>query len=379
MTIPHIWYQKSQWIIRLTAVFWLIAKIGTFKLWTADRLLPLVPPFAFLENIPNSVHLFLYIVVLCHLFFTLINTNCRWIYFSTIFFEILSCALDQNRWQPYIYQYILIFLFAGIFFKKNIKFINLLQFLLIVIYFNSGLHKLNSGFLYNVWQNMILHRFIGLDYTTIQSPWLYQSGYILGLIETFAGIALCFTRFQNRAAWIMIGMHVFILVLITPIGLNYNVIVWPWNVLMIGLLYLIFVKKEQTETLNWIKLFSGKNMILFVLLGIMPLTNFFGIWDHFLSFNLYSGSSMKMEICIENPQETKQFEPYYSSKKTFCKTQSVIQSDDWALKELHIVVYPEKRVYEKIIQKWKLSNPNAKAVFHIYKYPYRKNDIFTYQ
>lgn len=104
-----------------------------------------------------------------------------------------------------------------------------------------------------------------------------------------------------------------------------------------------------------------------------------GLWDNFLSFNLYSGGTKYLEICLKNPENLNNKEIYVIKKGKICNNNSAIQVQDWSLKELNITVYPERRVLIDIINKWKQNNPNCNAVFHIYSYPYKKENIETFE
>ena len=259
--------------------------------------------FHFLENIPNYVHLFLLISFFISIILVILYPNKKPFLLAVFIIEISSCLLDQNRWQPYEYQFLLTFIFYIVYDNKK-QFLNYFTFLLLIIYLNSGLHKINGSFLYVVWEKMILNRFLGFEFEEIKMYGLHYYGLLLGLIEVLAAIGLFFKRSKKIAALLLIGMHLFILLMISPFGLNYNSIVWPWNFMMIIVLYLAFIPNDSI-TISIKKIVSGFNSVPFVLIGIMPFFCFIGLWDNFLSFNLYSGRTKFLEICIENPENLK--------------------------------------------------------------------------
>lgn len=371
---------KAEVIIQVTSAFWFLIKLFSYKLWLSSRFFPLSPISKSLENIPNSIHLTLLTVFFVCILLVVFFPNKKYLIKIVLLVEIISCCLDQNRWQPYEYQFILTFIFYAIYFNNKKQFINYFCFLLLIIYFNSGLHKLNGAFLYTVWENMILHRFLNIEYEQIKGFGLYihYSGLFLGIVESLAALGLLFTKTQKVAALFLIVMHIFILAMISPLGLNYNAIVWPWNILMILLLYLVFVhNKSQLIFLK--NLVKGLNFIPFIVVGILPFFCFVGLWDNFLSFNLYSGGTKYLEICLKTPENLNNKEIYVIKKGKICNNNSAIQVQDWSLKELNITVYPERRVLIDIINKWKQNNPNCNAVFHIYSYPYKKENIETFE
>ena len=114
----------------------------------------------------------------------------------------------------------------------------------------SGLHK-NDTFLNSRWSTMILKRFFKITALAYIMKWIYYSGYILSVIESFAGISLLFFKTRKAAVVTLMGMHFFILLLIGPFGLHYNKVVWPWNIAMIMYLYFFFIKNEKTAAQNF--------------------------------------------------------------------------------------------------------------------------------
>ena len=52
---------NKNYLAKLTCLFWLIAKILSYKLWIADRFFPIIPPFNFLLIIPNFIHTILFV------------------------------------------------------------------------------------------------------------------------------------------------------------------------------------------------------------------------------------------------------------------------------------------------------------------------------
>jgi hypothetical protein len=369
---------KKNTLVTITCIVWFFTKLFSYNLWHADRLFPVVPPFAFLENIPNIIHLGLFWVVLMGLLLIPFHHNNKYLLFFILLVEFCSCMLDQNRWQPYEFQFFLTLLFA-LFYRNNPKqFINYFSFLLVVIYIQSGLHKLSGAFLYSVWEHMILQRFFGFSREIIQNIYLHYSGLLVGLFEFGAGVGLLVFKRKRRVALLLIGMHFFILLVLSPIGINHNSIVWPWNAAMIVFLYVLFCTKKQMH-IQWRGLVSGYNKIHFVYLGIMPFFCFLGLYDNYLSFNVYSGTAMRLEICIENPEKASEYKPYFQKKGALCKSEASIRLNNWSLKEMNIIAYPEERVFRSIIKKFKERNPDVQAHYFISHYPFQAEQCKQYE
>ena len=368
---------KTNLILKFTSVFWIFTKLFSYNLWHSERLFPLIPPFDFLENIPNFIHLSLFFFALAGIAFVGFFPKNKFILGITIIIEISSCLLDQNRWQPWEYQYLLTFLFHFFYFKNQKQSINYFSFLLIVLYLNSGLHKLNGSFLYVVWEKMILIKFLGLNFNQINNTYIHFAGLFLGLIEVLSAIGCLFFKNKKIFALLLVGMHLFILVLVSPIGVNYNSIILPWNVLLIILILIVFYNNDSKVSFS--NLIIGFNKIPFILLGILPFFCFLGLYDNFFSFNLYSGSLKYFRICVDENKISPKYKPYFDNIKSNCGTKKVISGNDWSLKELNVVIYPEVRFYKGIIKKWKEKNPDSDAQFFIYQYPFGPENFVEYK
>ncbi len=345
-------------LLRITCLFWLLAKLIGWKVWLSNRLFPLVPPFDWLNGIPPFVHIVLFIVSLSCLVLLLFLPEKKTIGIVLLIAELMSCSLDQTRWQPWEYQYVLMLFLLLINRKNHTALFSALCFLLAVTYIYSGLGKLNTHFLDSVWSRMMLTRFFHAPSAFTQNSVVYYSGYTLAVIELLAGIGLLFRKTQALSAACLIAMHVFNLLLLGPLGLRYNIIVWPWNVVMILLLYLLFRSNASIQP-NYRLLTAGFNKILF-LVGILPALSFIGWWDYYLSFNLYTGATPKMIICIGDSTEARNLMPYQSKKiSAKCKGVVSVNIQNWAFAEMRVPPYPEKRVYRIIEKKLQQQYPLA--------------------
>ena len=124
---------KKVIIVRIVCFFWLIAKLMSWKLWLAKRLFPLVPAVKFLFVSP-SIHLILFILSLGFISMLLLFPKLKLLTVIVILLEVASCMLDQNRWQPWEFQYIFIFLAISVN-KKDKDAVSSIAFMLSCIYF----------------------------------------------------------------------------------------------------------------------------------------------------------------------------------------------------------------------------------------------------
>jgi hypothetical protein len=367
--VKKIWPQmpvkvNTSIIIGTISICWLFAKILTFKLWLTNRLFPIVPPLEWLHA-PAFVHWALYISSIFLLLAIFILPNKKILYAALLVTEICSCVLDQNRWQPWEYQYLFTLFILLVNKKENV--LEVYIFLISLIYIYSGLNKFNPNFLWLVWDNMMLQGFFKLSIAQAHQTMLYHSGYILALIECSCGIAFLFLPSRKIAGYFLIVMHLFILLVVGPFGLGYNKVIWPWNVLMILHVFFIITQKKQI-TLSIKNLAQGWNKLVIVCWAILPIFSIWGLWDHYLSSNLYSGTLPKAVICIADTSKTTNLKKYYNKADLLhkCNGKVLINLQTWSMMEMEAPVYPQMRVYKKIELDFYKKYPLANATFVYY-------------
>ncbi|MES2431491.1 MAG: hypothetical protein V4556_11165 [Bacteroidota bacterium] len=359
---------KSRLIIRATCIFWLIAKAISYKLWFSDREFPLVPPFDFLQASVNF-HYIVYGISLVCLILLLISPEKKSFQIAVVIVEICACLFDQNRWQPWEYQYILTIIIFLINRKNEKNIIPVFLFMLAATYFYSGLGKLNPVFIQSIWHNLFLTKLFGISYDTAHQPYIHYAGYLFGLIEMILAIGLLYRKTQKKAIRLIILMHLIILALFGPLGLNYDHIIWPWNLLMISYFVILLWNIQRGETLyksNPLK--TGWNQLILVLFGIMPFFSLFGMWDYFLSSSLFSSRPTDMYICVPASVNTT-LNKYFDNAQAPCDSNSyLINTRSWAFDELMVPTYPQKRVYKKIKEDIQKKYPELHATYYIYTY-----------
>lgn len=348
----------------------------SWKVWSADRIFPVLPPFSFSPELPTVFHLsiaVLSLIGLVVLFFFPKNIK---ILLTVFILELVACFLDQMRWQPWEYQYLLIFVFYIFYHKNQKQFIWLCMILMISIYFFSGIFKLNGAFLHQIWERMILNRFFELPSHLNSNPIVHYLGLIFPVIEIVIALGLLLFKNKRPFLWFAILSHLFVLLFLGPLGLHYNQIVWPWNIVMIAMGWLLFY--FPVDKIEIRELFASKvNLIALTVISILPFLNFFEKWDDHLSFELYSGKTKKMIICVENPEVYPELNQFLNKKKSRinCHNSKNMDVLSWSLSELNVPIYPEERTFATLKKEWIKKYPNLKSNFWLYEYPFKKADI----
>ena len=344
--------RKIRIITRVTAVACLTSMVLCYKLWLSNRNFPVVPAFDFLPIIQKPLDVILFGSTLFSVIMIAVLRNPQKFIILFIFLAIIISLLDINRWQPWFYQYLLMFFLMAFFnyrcddTKLQNGIITTLKLMIAAIYFWSGLQKLNPHFLAETfpWLMEPITNHLGPN-SISHFKFL---GYSFPLIETATGVCLLIPSLQRLAVIAVAIMHCFILFSLGPLGHNYNPVVWPWNIAMIIFVVLLFNKEVPfgiSDVRNTLHFHSSKIAIgLFVM---APLLNFFNCWDSYLSHNLYSGNTSGGIIYVSD--EFKATLPSYIQPYAIGGyNQNQINIKYWCMKELGVPAYPEIRNFKKV-------------------------------
>lgn len=344
MVLKNRWDLKRKLIAIISFSLFLQILI-CYPLWLNDfRSYPKLPFFESFEfSFINNLDYFLFAILLGNFILLLFGIVSR--YLTALFFAsfLLLILNDINRLQVWDYQ-LFAMLFVLLFTNKHQSKLTIktLQIIMVCVYVWGGIQKLNIYFIEDVFP-WFLEPF-GLENYLKDHHVL---AYCIALLELLIGIGLIFKKTRQIVFYAAVAMHVFILIILSPIGHNWNQVVWPWNICMIGLLYLLFYKKNNAIFENPIaetRSFLPFSIIL-LFFGIMPIFNFFDAWDEQLSFKMYSGISPEgifyyqnqRVSCIPSDIKEKFVHVTPSSKK-----QRIIL-DDWAFYDLKVVPYKSKK------------------------------------
>ncbi len=283
--------------------------------------------------------------------------------------EFFSCLLDQMRWQPWEYQFLLTFLFFVVYQKKHENFIKTIAILIIATYVFSGIHKINPAFLHNIWDRMMLQKAFHFSAATTSNRTIHFFGLIIPTIEILIGFGLFFKKKRFFFVTLSIAMHIFIIVLLGKI-LNQNHVVLPWNVAMICLVFIVFKSQE----FDFKPEFKTQKIAAIILLICLPILNFFGHWDSYLSYKLYAGDNQKLMLYAEVQQNIDGIKIYKNSNPNYqIQNTTTIDVEKIAFAELNVPIVPEARIYRQIAisinKKW---NQNYK--YYLFQSPYKFNN-----
>jgi hypothetical protein len=224
--------------------------------------------------------------------------------------------------------------------------LNVTRLVVACTYIFSGLQKLNLNFVENDFP-WLIQPITNLFPST--TSLLRVFGMIVPFVQVAFGVGLLTKRFRSASLIVAIAMHVFILAMFGPLGLDWNDVVWPWTAAMAIFDIILFANESECSIADI--LWTQRRLSLVVVLivfTVLPFLSFFNLWDSYLSAALYSGNLTEAEIYLTDagnaslPASIKQ-----RSVRTSADT-SVINLQRWAIEDLNVTPYPETRVYKAI-------------------------------
>jgi hypothetical protein len=351
------WPQTRLRIVGLTRVLALGLISGFLlspKLWLSGRSYPLTPVWDLLPDVPPPFDAIWLGAMLALLLAIVVRPQSRWLIGALILLAAASALLDQSRWQPWFYQYLAMFVALALANWAREKqqaqeaALNACRLILVATYVWSGVHKMNAAFVLEIYPWVVRPLLSVLP----QSLWplLHQMVYIVPLVEVGVGAGLLLRPTRPLAIGAATAMHLFLLVMLGPAGRNWNSIVWPWNLAMIGMVLVLFWQTPAVtpRSIVWPRGFFYARIVL-VFFGVLPGLHLVGLWDAYLSAALYSGNTLDGHIRVSVAQRNRlpaAVRPDLKLKDAHLQ----IDLASWSLRELNAPAYPARRVYRHIAQ-----------------------------
>lgn len=348
--------------VKTTVVLGLLAGILlSQKLWVSSRFYPLVPVFHALPRIPYPLDYICFGALLVCLFAAAFAQKPRIAIFVSVALLAALALWDQTRWQPWAYQYWVMLIALGCYSWKpedvlgRRDALNMCRLIMGCTYVYSGLQKMNIRFISEgfPWVAKTLPFHI---------PGLGYLGWVAASIEISIGLSLLTRRFRKIGMINGIIMHVFILYSFGPLGRHWNSVVWPWNVVMIALILLLFWNAEATfADLVWRNKFVFQKVVL-LLFGILPALSFLGYWPSDLSLALYTANLTEADVLVSD-QVKQELPPAVQPYVKPISGHVVLRVQDWTFGELNVPPYAEMQSFTAVaseVCRWAHNSPDIR-------------------
>jgi predicted DCC family thiol-disulfide oxidoreductase YuxK len=340
------------WLKTALVLAFCIGLVMSSRLWIGPRSYPLAPVADALPRIDGLLADGLFAALFILAVAILVAAKPQ--RFIAAFLTIIAalCLLDQTRWQPWIFLYSFLLATLALFSWDSADVagrrstLNIARLILACTYIFSGLQKVNSNF-------------IESDFPWIVQPitnvlpstanLLHVFGMTVPFVQVAFGVGLLTRRFRRASLIVAVAMHVFILAMFGPTGLDWNNIIWPWTAAMAVFDILLFTGKADYSIGD--VLWSPRrpyHVVVLVVFGLLPFLSFFNLWDSYLSAALYSGNLTEAVIYTTDAGGASLPEPIRRHSVATSADTNVINLQRWAIEDLNVTPYPETRVYKAI-------------------------------
>lgn len=309
---------------------------------------PKIPAFSFFDpDFPRWIQYLLFFILAGSLLFILPEFTRKMA--ATVFIITVSVLVleDINRLQPWLWMHGLLLLFWS--FSKTENIFGITRWALVCMYAWSGIYKFNLNFAWEVFP-FFMNAF-GLKETfylpvhevgDYSMPLINHLAWSVPLAELLVAVLLC-TKWQRQGIYLAVFLHLVILFILGPLGLNWNEVVWVWNVLLIALLIVLLLSGEQPR-FSFVKNKKVWNSLPVIVFGVLPVFWLFGWMPNNLSFHLYSGQNAELRFYM--PGINEEFMDPEKAEWTFFdpeRNESVFWADHYAISVNHIPVFAEEK------------------------------------
>jgi hypothetical protein len=226
------------------------------------------------------------------------------------------------------------------------------RWLVISVYFFSAISKLDYTFLRTLGGLFLSTLWAMLPGVEPMAPdaWPVAWLMIFPLGELLLAGGLAVGRFPRTFVGLAVFMHLLLLLILGPWGLNQQPGVWIWNLFFIGQVGWLFWPMRETTPVSDDPSSHRSGGIGFALLYLplgLPLLQPFGACDHWLAWELYAPRGSRVQIFLAAPlvepaSEWSEFLAPDSSPEHGWVWHE-LRIDQWSLRQLHAPLYPEDR------------------------------------
>ena len=309
----------------------------SLPLWLARLSYPHIPVLDFIPSFPNPLDWFFLLAFAVSLAIVVWRPQSKRAAIICISTAAFLAMQDQSRLQPWFVIYLL--LLIGVVFAANEqKGLQNCRLIIAALYFWSGVHKMNSSFIRALFPAFV---------SPFSTPSLAMPYHILAILvpylEMGIGLALLFPRSRRSGVCAGVLMHLSILIALGPWALSWNSVVWPWNLIMLVLLPILFWRSKVpagallTLRGGWARAF------LFIFVVVLPPLSLVGLWDTYLAFDLYSGNPLIGSVILA-PEAWGRLDEKTEALAEASKGVYMLRIDDWSQATVNAPAYPADRV-----------------------------------
>lgn len=332
----------------------LTGMLSCLPLWLNTRDYPVVPIASWWPQLPPSAGM----VFLGLLFIMLVGAMWRY-RAATLGFLAGSLFLyfgDQNRGQPWFYLY---WVLLGFLLAKEKTALASARCVVALVYLWAGVQKLNATF-FAVMPNWFASPAQDWGLPEFMVAGLRGAIWLTPFLEIFIGVGVWFSRTRRWAVGMALLMHGASLLFLGPLGHNVNVVVWPWNLAMAALVWVLFggrSNSDRRETFRTLRLAPVVAVGLAVF-ALLPVLSYSGRWDSYFSFSLYSANLARADVYLTEsfrdrlPPERRRFVSAVENPDPNFQKPFVFEHLKWGAEVLGVPPISEPRAFAVMFQEF---------------------------
>ncbi len=268
-------------LIRLILISWLVQIVVCHGLWTTQN-------ETFIFSVPllegmETTRIILAGATIVILLFAIWKPN-KYIIATLLFCWLMLTPFNLNVWQAWFW---LFYLLTFTYFVMPTLFRHAIWVFLAGMYFWSGLYKLNSFYLSDWEWNLSL-------YNERVANQMLQVMALVPYLEILMAVLLWIPMIRRQLHLIAIFFHLGVALVLSPLVLDMNHVVIPWNIMLAVINYQLWRNTSNARVFHLKPMVPG-----FMFSWVFPTaTLLFGSW-HAQAFNLYSGHMPYIDVTID--------------------------------------------------------------------------------
>lgn len=347
--------QRLAWLKCALCVGFAGGALVSWRVWLSTRFLPLTPAF----SVPPTPFPFDYALLagLLALLGWIAHAK-RPSYSIAALLLLLAFLLlqDQGRLYPSVYEYFFMLSALALFgFSRSMKAdvpLRTARLIVVCIYFWSGVQKINQEFTPEVLP-LLIDPALHFSSSSAAMIWVLTfAGLAVPLFEIALGIGLLTQKYRSKALAAALSMHIFLFFAIGPFWNTWFKAAWEWNLVAGILVFVLFYEaKGETwkETLFQQQFLHGMVVLLF---GVLPVLNFFNLWDSALAFNMFSGNATRGTVYVDDALVRQLPKEIRSHVRKDRRDRTVVDLDRLSQAEFNAGLYAEPRIFRRIARKF---------------------------
>lgn len=169
------------------------------------------------------------------------------------------------------------------------------------------------------------------------------AAYGAAVFEMLMGLLLLWAPARKWAVGGVLGLHVYILAVIGPFGHQWNAVVWPWNLAMMGWVWYFFIQHPPDLFQK-----NRANATAIVLTWILPLLHWWNAWPAALSWTMYANTQREATLRSETGLPCPTLQTIWERKAVYDRYLTI---DDWAYEEIRVPAFNSLRNFERALDR----------------------------